>query len=192
MSDQVEPQPQQGGRGRLYLVALIPLIIAVIIGGFLYRGLDLDPKLIPSVLINKPAPEFNLAALPGYEKGLATGDLKGQKLVLVNVFASWCVACRVEHPLLMDLKRKGLVDIYGLNYKDEPGDAVQWLNRFGDPYTQIGSDRDGRVGIDFGVYGVPETFLVNEKGVIIEKITGPISQPILQEKLMPMIQEARK
>lgn len=192
MSDETQQQPASGGKGRIYLVALIPLIIAAVIGGFLYRGLDLDPKLIPSVLINKPAPTFDLAALPGYEKGLATGDLKGQKLALVNVFASWCVACRVEHPLLMDLQRKGLVDIYGLNYKDEPGDAVRWLNRFGDPYTQIGSDRDGRVGIEFGVYGVPETFLVNEKGVIIEKITGPISPLILKEKLMPMIQEARK
>ncbi|MEC9344588.1 MAG: DsbE family thiol:disulfide interchange protein [Pseudomonadota bacterium] len=173
-----------------WLVGLLPVVVFATIGWFLYQGLSLDPKTIPSALINKPVPEFDLPPLPGHERGLSRADLT-EPVQLVNVFASWCVACRVEHPLLMEMQRKGVVPIHGLNYKDGPSDAVAWLNQYGDPYDRIGVDLNGRVGIDFGVYGVPETFIVDGKGVIVEKIIGPITPMILQEKLLPLIAKMR-
>ncbi len=194
MTDSAETGAEAPARRRSrtgLLLALLPVAAFVVIGVFLYRGLSLDPSEIYSVLINKPAPAFELPPLPGKQNGLASTDLN-QPVQLVNVFASWCVACRVEHPLLMDLKRNGTVPIHGLNYKDEPGAALNWLRNFGDPYDRIGSDLNGRVGIDFGVYGVPETFIVDGNGVIVRKITGPITPQILQKELLPLIAEMQK
>ncbi len=173
---------------RRVVVALLPLAVVVVVGLFLYRGLSLDPRAIPSTLIDKPVPEFGLAAVQGRTLGLSSDNLRGE-VTLVNVFASWCVACRAEHPLLMELQKQGIVAVHGLNYKDRPADAAEWLDRFGDPYTRTGADRNGRVGIDFGVYGVPETFIIGADGVIVEKIIGPISPRILEQKVLPLVRE---
>ena len=173
---------------RRVVVALLPLAVVVVVGLFLYRGLSLDPRAIPSTLIDKPVPEFGLAAVQGRTLGLSSDNLRGE-VTLVNVFASWCVACRAEHPLLMELQKQGIVVVHGLNYKDRPADAAEWLDRFGDPYTRTGADRNGRVGIDFGVYGVPETFIIGADGVIVEKIIGPISPRILEQKVLPLVRE---
>ena len=171
-------------------VRLVPLAIALTIGGFLFAGLSLRPKEIPSVLIGKAAPEFDLPALPGRPKGLKTADLKGE-VSLVNVFASWCVSCRAEHPLFMALQASGVVPVHGLNYKDEGSAAISWLRRHGDPYDRVGADLKGRVGIDWGVYGVPETFLINAEGRIVCKHIGPVMQRDLDEKLLPAIEALR-
>lgn len=184
-------EENKGGGNARWAWAAAPIVVFAVIGYFLYQGLSLDPSSIPSVLINKPAPEFDLPPLPGKENGLARSDLGGEP-ALVNVFASWCVACRVEHPILMDLAKQGDVQIFGLNYKDAPNDAVRWLDRFGDPYDRIGSDQNGRTGIEFGVYGVPETFVIDRNGVIVDKVIGPITPQILQEKLLPLLAELKK
>ncbi|PPR67046.1 MAG: Thiol:disulfide interchange protein DsbE [Alphaproteobacteria bacterium MarineAlpha1_Bin1] len=176
---------------RSFWPSLIPLVIALVIGGFLFVGLGLSPKEIPSVLIGKKAPQFDLPALPERQKGLKTTDLKGQ-VSLVNVFASWCVSCVAEHPLFMKLHREGLVPVHGLNYKDEGAAAMAWLRRHGDPYDRVGADLKGRVGIDWGVYGVPETFIISSEGKIVCKHIGPIMERDLQEKLMPAIDALRK
>src|SRR5262249_23107531 len=123
-----------------------------------------DPRTIPSVLIGRPVPHFSLPAVQGRALGLSNADLRGE-VSLVN----WCVACREEHPLLMQLKADGIIPVHGLNYKDEPDNAAHWLNVFGDPYTRTGADRDGRVAIEWGVYGVPETFVVGPDGRIAYK-----------------------
>ncbi len=170
---------------------LLPLAVALIIGGFLFAGLSLRPKEIPSVLIGKAVPEFNLPALPKRPKGLQSADLKGQ-VSLVNVFASWCVSCRVEHPLFMKLKARDLVPVHGLNYKDDGPAAMSWLARHGDPYDRVGQDLKGRVGIDWGVYGVPETFLINAEGRIVCKHIGPVMERDLEEKLLPAVKALRQ
>lgn len=176
--------------GRFWL-PLVPLAVALIIGGFLFAGLNLRPKEIPSVLIGKAVPDFDLSALPGRPKGLKTADLEGQ-VSLVNVFASWCVSCRAEHPLFMRLKARDIVPVHGLNYKDKGTAAMGWLARYGDPYDRAGHDLKGRVGIDWGVYGVPETFLINAEGRIVCKHIGPVRERDLQEKLLPAIEALRQ
>jgi len=167
---------------------LAPLLtfsaIAVVMA---YALFYLDPSEIPSELVNKPAPEFKLEPVPGHEPGLETANLKGGKITLLNVFASWCVACLAEHPTLMELKKSGNVEIYGLNYKDKPAAAAQWLARNGDPYSRTGMDLKGRVGIDFGVYGVPETFIMSAEGKILDKIIGPITEKDLNTRILPLI-----
>ncbi len=191
LEDSAPPEETADGGSkptRRLVVALLPLAVFVVVGLFLLRGLSLDPRAIPSTLIDKPVPEFGLAAVQGRTLGLSSDNLRGE-VTLVNVFASWCVACRAEHPLLMDLQKQGIVAVHGLNYKDRPADAAEWLDRFGDPYGRTGADRDGRVGIDFGVYGVPETFIIGADGVIVEKIIGPISRRILEMKVLPLIKE---
>ena len=165
---------------------LLPIAIFAGIGILLYLGLYRDPTLVPSPLIGKPVPEFELGPVQGREFGLSSQDL-GREVTLVNVFASWCVACRDEHPLFLDLDREGIVPIHGINYKDAPEDAAAWLDALGDPYTRIGADLDGRVGLDWGVYGVPETFVVGRDGHIAYKHIGPVTPRVLDEIILPLV-----
>ena len=170
---------------------LIPLVVFVALVGFLFVGLFRDPREVPSPLIGKPAPGFTLAQLRDPAKTLGPGDLKGQ-VWLLNVWASWCVSCRDEHPLLVELGRAKIVPIVGLNYKDEPAAGLKWLAQNGDPYNVSVVDRDGRVGIDWGVYGVPETFVVDKTGAIRYKQIGPITAEALQTKILPLVRELQK
>ncbi len=170
---------------------LIPLVLFVVLAGFLFKGLFLNPREVPSPLINKPAPQFSLIQLAEPGKSFGTADMKGQ-VWLLNVWASWCVACRQEHPLLVQLSRQKAVPIIGLNYKDKPDAASGWLAQFGNPYDLSVQDVDGRVGIDFGVYGVPETFLIDKDGVIRFKQIGPITEEVWTKTMLPKIEELRK
>ena len=169
----------------------LPILAFVAIAAALYVGLSLNPKEIPSALIDKPVPEFDLPPVQGRELGLASDDLKGD-VTLVNVFASWCVACRAEHPILMDLGKSGQVPVYGLNYKDRPANAAAWLDEHGDPYGRTGADEKGRVGIDFGVYGVPETFVIDRRGRIAYKHIGPIRREDLENKILPLVKKLQE
>lgn len=168
----------------------IPLGIFLVLVAFLYVGLFRDPRLVPSPLIGKSAPEFTLPDVKDPSKSLSRKDLLG-KVSLVNVWASWCVSCRQEHPLVMELAKSGEVTVYGLNYKDEREDALRWLNAFGDPYMVSAYDLSGRVGIDWGVYGTPESFVVDQNGVIRYKQIGPISPDVLEQKILPLIRELK-
>ena len=169
----------------------IPLAIFIVLLAFLWVGLGRDPREVPSPLIGKPAPAFSLGQLHEPSQALSNSDLKG-KVWLLNVWASWCVSCREEHPLLMQLAASKIVPIYGLDYKDDPGAGKAWLAQNGDPYTTSVVDRDGRVGIDYGVYGVPETFVVDKAGVIRYKQIGPLSVDALKQKILPLVQELQK
>jgi cytochrome c biogenesis protein CcmG, thiol:disulfide interchange protein DsbE len=172
---------------------LLFFVPAVVFAGLMLAfgvSLNRDPSRVPSALIGKPVPAFSLAPVEGRALGLSTADLRGD-VSLVNVFASWCVACREEHPLLMRMKEEDLVPIHGLNYKDKPDDAVRWLDTMGDPYTRTGADFDGRVAIDWGVYGVPETYVIDRQGRIVFKQIGPITPEILAERIMPLIANLR-
>jgi cytochrome c biogenesis protein CcmG/thiol:disulfide interchange protein DsbE len=173
------------------LIFLLPVGVFIALVLVLGWGLSRDPKIIPSVLIDKPVPEFDLPAVKGRTLGLSSADLKGE-VSLVNVFASWCTACRLEHPLFMRLMAEKIVPIHGLNYKDKPDDAARWLDKLGDPYTRTGADLDGRVGIDWGVYGVPETFVITKEGRIAYKHIGPITTQALQKTIFPLIKKLRK
>jgi len=167
---------------------LAPLVGFVVLLGFLGVGLGLDPREVPSPLIGKPAPEFSLPRLDNLAVPLSKQDLEGKVWVL-NVFASWCLPCREEHPLLMDLARRSPVPIVGLNYKDKPGDAIAWLGRYGNPYTATASDLNGLVGIDYGVYGVPETFVIDRNGVVRFKHVGALTPQVLRESIEPLLKE---
>jgi len=169
----------------------VPVLIFVVIAVFLGIGLTLDPRKIPSPLIGKPVPEFRLPPVQGRSLGLASENLRGE-VSLVNVFASWCVACREEHPLMMRIARERLVPLHGLNYKDRPQDAQRWLDELGDPYTRTGADIEGRVGIDWGVYGVPETFVIDREGRIAYKHIGPVTPAALKDTILPLIEKLRK
>jgi cytochrome c biogenesis protein CcmG/thiol:disulfide interchange protein DsbE len=168
--------------------AFIPLLIFGVLLGFLAVGLSLNPREIPSPLINKPAPAFSLPALDAPDQKISAQDLRGKVWVL-NVWASWCVACRIEHPLLVEFSKAGMVPIYGLNYKDKRDDAIRWLVNFGNPYTRSLSDIDGLVGIDFGVYGVPETFVIDKQGVIRMKHIGPVTPEVLRDEIIPLVRK---
>ncbi|HZD26998.1 MAG TPA: DsbE family thiol:disulfide interchange protein [Alphaproteobacteria bacterium] len=185
MTDETSEQRTGPGRYR-WLLAVLPLSIALIVGAFLYVGLFLKPREIPSALIDKPVPQFRLPAIPGGPPGLEAADLKGQ-VSLVNVFASWCVPCRAEHPLLTRLKADSGVPLYGINYKDRTADVLGWLGRLGNPFDRIGADRDGQVAIDWGVYGVPETFLIDAHGTIVCKQVGPLTAEDVSGKMLPAI-----
>jgi len=153
-------------------------------------GLHNDPSLVPSPLIDKPVPAFELPLLHRPESTLRSDDLKGE-VTLINVWASWCVSCRHEHPLLVDLAQTSDIKIYGLNYKDERNDALKWLKHLGNPYVESIYDRLGTVGIDFGVYGVPETFVLDQDGIIRYKQIGPITPEDLETKILPLIAQLR-
>lgn len=190
MTESIEERQEEAQRGGR-LIFVLPIVGLAALGALLAVGLTLNPREIPSPLIGKPVPDFQLPPVQGRTLGLASADLKGE-VSLVNVFASWCVSCRDEHPLLLRLKASGFVPVHGLNYKDAPQDADQWLNTLGDPYTRTGADRDGRVGIEWGVYGVPETFVIDRSGHIAHKHIGPISERDWQEKLRPLIERLRQ
>ncbi|NYZ15340.1 DsbE family thiol:disulfide interchange protein [Azospirillum sp. RWY-5-1] len=173
------------------LLFILPLLLFVGVAVAFYLGFNRDPREIPSVLIDKPVPEFALPALPGYKQGLATADLKGD-VQLVNVFASWCVPCKIEHPVITRLSREQGVPVRAINHKDKAEDAIAWLKRNGDPYAGIGQDLDGRVSIDWGVYGVPETFLIDRQGRIRYKHVGPLSPEVVERDILPLVKELRK
>jgi cytochrome c biogenesis protein CcmG/thiol:disulfide interchange protein DsbE len=171
---------------------LLPGAVFAVLVSYFAVGLTKDPRLIPSALIDQPVPTFTLPAIDGMaSKGLATADFKG-KISVVNVFASWCLPCRVEHPLIERLAAMKIATVYGLNYKDAPADARQWLSKLGNPYAAIGADRSGRVGIDWGVYGVPETFVVDASGRIRHKLVGPVTPKVLENTLIPLIKSLSK
>ncbi|MBI3916040.1 MAG: DsbE family thiol:disulfide interchange protein [Betaproteobacteria bacterium] len=171
---------------RRSVASFMPLLLFAGLAVLFGIGLTLNPREVPSPLIGKPVPEFRLEPVKGRTLGLAANDLRGQ-VSLVNVFASWCTACREEHPLWMQIKADRNVPLHGLNYKDRPDDAARWLEELGDPYTRTGADLNGRVGIDWGVYGVPETFVVDKRGMIRHKVIGAVTRKILDEKVLPLV-----
>ncbi len=163
---------------------LVPLALFAALAGLLYTGLQRNPGVVSSPLVGRPLPAF---ALPGVPGGALRSDDLEQEPSLLNVWASWCAACRAEHPLLLKLAASGEVPVYGLNYKDEHGDALRWLETFGDPYRRSGHDRDGKVGLDLGVYGVPETFVIDRGGRIAHKHVGPIAEKDWEETIRPLL-----
>jgi cytochrome c biogenesis protein CcmG/thiol:disulfide interchange protein DsbE len=170
---------------------LIPIGLFGALVWFFNAGLDLDPRKIPSPLIGKPAPEFTLPVLGEPARQVSMSDYRGQ-VVLVNVWGSWCVACRAEHQTLLAIARSGEVPILGLDWKDETADAQAWLRNLGNPYDITLVDMDGRVAIDFGVYGAPESFLIDKQGTIIHKITGPIDWQMWNEEILPIVRQAKE
>ncbi|WP_062310965.1 DsbE family thiol:disulfide interchange protein [Polynucleobacter sinensis] len=169
---------------------LIPLLLFIVLVGFLAVGLNRDPHEVPSPLIDKPAPAFELSQLQNPQKTFSPQTMKGQTWVL-NVWASWCVACREEHPVLVEMGRLNLAPIIGLNYKDQRDAALAMLDRQGNPYLLSAFDANGRVGIDYGVYGVPETYVIDKLGVIRFKHIGPITMDLLNRKIIPLLAELK-
>lgn len=169
----------------------LPVVLFAGVALALAVGLSLDPRELPSTMIDKPAPEFDLPAVQGRPRGLASSDLVGE-VHLVNFFASWCAACRVEHPLLNRLTEDGVVAVFGVNYKDKPEDARRWLDQLGDPYVRSGADIPGRAGIDWGVYGLPETFIVDANGHIVYKHVGAIYPQDLENTILPIVESLRQ
>ena len=169
---------------------VLPLAIFGVIGVFLYSGLDRDPRYVPSPLIGKPAPAFSLPTLHDSAAEFSPDQMAG-KVWLFNIWATWCASCRVEHPYLVQLARSGEVDIVGLNYKDEDQSAIQWLNELGNPYITTPVDKDGRIGIDWGFYGAPETFVIDKKGLVRHKHIGPVGPDDLNNTIMPLVAELR-
>jgi cytochrome c biogenesis protein CcmG/thiol:disulfide interchange protein DsbE len=165
---------------------LVPLIMFFVVVGFLAVGLNLNPREVPSPLVGKPAPMFSLPRLDNPEQVISPKDMLGQ-VWLFNVWASWCGACKDEHPLLMKLSESGVVPLYGMDYKDTREEAQKWLAHGGNPYVASVMDMDGRVGIDYGVYGVPETYVIDKTGVIAYKQIGPITEDVLRNKILPLV-----
>jgi cytochrome c biogenesis protein CcmG, thiol:disulfide interchange protein DsbE len=183
-------------RGR-YLLPL--LFIIALVGVFFYALFSGDPSKLPSALIGKPAPQFDLPPIAGLEKsgqpgkGFSTADLETGEVTIVNIFASWCGPCIQEHPVLVWLKeQRHDLRLVGINYKDQPEKALQFLERLGDPYDRIGADRNGRVAIDWGVYGVPETYVVDGRGEVVYRYVGPLSEKAVREELLPAVDMARE
>lgn len=174
------------------LKALLPLGIFVILAGFLAVGLQRNPSEVPSPLVGKPAPTFSAQRLGEAPGQLVTPEEFKGKVWVLNVWASWCVPCRVEHPFITALAKRGIAPVVGLSYKDQPSDSLKWLERYGNPYQVSALDLEGRIGIEYGVYGVPETFVIDKQGVIRHKVIGPVSQDILDTKLIPLIQELQR
>jgi cytochrome c biogenesis protein CcmG, thiol:disulfide interchange protein DsbE len=189
MTAPMEAAPARPSR-RYILPALVVAVFAIIVVAF-YKALYLDPRKIPTPMLDQAAPSFDLPPLKDGEPGLKTADLKGQ-VQLVNVFASWCVPCRVEHPLLMRLAKEGKVQVNGIAWKDTRPNASAFLDELGNPYKKIGFDGSGRAGIDWGVYGVPETYVIDRDGRIRYKVVGPIMPQELTERLLPLIEKLQK
>lgn len=175
------------------LLYFLPAAVFVVVAGFAadYLMSGRDPHIIPSALIDRPAPDFDLPPLAGLANGFSRADLIG-KVTVVNVFAHWCTPCLAEHPYIEQLAATPGVRIFGLNYKDKDAKAIAWLKEHGNPYQRIGADRDGRVAIDWGVYGVPETFIVDRAGFICFKQVGPVTPAVLKEKIVPLVKELAK
>jgi cytochrome c biogenesis protein CcmG/thiol:disulfide interchange protein DsbE len=178
------------------LLYLLPLLGCLSLGVFFFLGLDGNPREVPSAFINKPAPEFSLSPLPGRQVSahadlgiLSRKDLVRGQTVIINVWASWCVPCVAEHPLVDQLSKKHGVLVHGINYRDKASAAANWLARLGDPYGKVGFDSDGRVGIEWGVYGVPETFVVNGNGMVLFKHAGALTPEILEQDILPLIRK---
>ncbi len=170
------------------LYYLIPLLIFLGLAFFFWRGLGLQPKEVPSALIGKHVPRFILSTVEDENAHFTNKDFMG-KVSLLNVWATWCISCRVEHPILMDIARSNIVSVYGLNYKDNRQAAQQWLQRYGNPYSKIAFDGAGRVAIDWGVYGTPETYVIDKKGIIRFKYIGPLTQQVWQEQVLPVVKK---
>lgn len=170
---------------------LLPLGIFIVLAVFLYLGLSLDPRDIGSTRLGKPAPVFTLPQVEDTQKSLSHQDFLG-KVSLLNTWASWCVTCRYEHPLLMELAKTTHIPIYGLNYKDNLTDARTLLAQNGNPYIANGFDEHGRVGMDWGITGTPETFVIDKQGIVRYKQAGPLEEKLLQEKILPLIKELEK
>jgi len=182
---------QSAPLGRRLLYFLPVLLFAVVAGYFLW-GLDSgrDPRAVPSAMIDKPIPEFDLPTIRGMTgPGLAAADLRGHGVTLVNFFASWCIPCRAEHPMLEKLVRDGGVRLVGINYKNKPEEARAWLATLGNPYARLGADESGRVAIDWGVYGVPETFIVDNEGRIRYRQLGPLTPEAIKDTIKPMLRK---
>jgi cytochrome c biogenesis protein CcmG/thiol:disulfide interchange protein DsbE len=166
----------------------LPLALFIVLAAFLAVGLTRDPREVPSPFIGKAAPAFNVAQLHEPERAFSPQDMRG-KVWLLNVWASWCVSCRVEHPLLVEMARSNAVPIVGLDYKDKRDEGLQWLTRHGNPYVLSAFDVDGKVGIDYGVYGVPETFVIDKQGIIRYKQIGPITPEALEKTILPLVRK---
>lgn len=165
---------------------LLPILIFAFLFLFLWKGLSLDPHKLPSALLNKPVPQFLLGTVLSPNQTFTNKDLRG-KITLLNVWATWCVSCRDEHPVLMEIARDYQIPIYGLDYKDQRLSAAQWLHEFGNPYKLVGFDGNGSVAIDWGVYGTPETFVIDKAGFIRYKFIGPLTEDDWQKKVLPVI-----
>jgi cytochrome c biogenesis protein CcmG/thiol:disulfide interchange protein DsbE len=176
----------------MILRLLLPLAVFALIGALLFTGLGRDPDLVPSPLIGKPMPAFTLPRLHSPEDRVAHGDLTGNGPFLINVWGSWCYACRVEHDALTRLAQTGRAPIYGLNYKDRREDALRWLGQFGDPWALHMHDPEGRVSMDFGVYGAPETYVIDAGGIIRFKHIGPLTDEIVDEQILPLVEELKE
>lgn len=192
MHRQEAADPDRPRKSRWRWLFLVPLLIFVAVGGFLALGLTQDPEKLPSALIDKPVPNFDLPPLAGRDDGgLKTADLGHGQVMLVNVFASWCIPCKVEHPMLMRLAKEG-IPIVGIDYKDKPEDVARFLAEMGSPYQKIGADRDGRTAIDFGVYGVPETFVIGKDGKIAYRLAGAIQERELETQIRPVLKALQR
>ncbi|MCL2916579.1 DsbE family thiol:disulfide interchange protein [Shewanella corallii] len=170
------------------IILFLPLIVFLGMGIFLYKGLFLNPEQLESALEGKPIPAFQLEKLENQGEVLTEKDLVG-KVALMNVWATWCPSCKYEHPFLMRLARQNIVPVYGINYRDERGPAIMELAREGDPYALNIYDKDGRLGLDLGVYGAPETFIIDHKGIIRYRHAGPVDQRVWTDTLLPMVQQ---
>lgn len=168
---------------------LVPLVVFAVLIPVFVIGLTRDPRELPSPLIAEPAPEFTLPSLQDPERTVGSADYAG-RMALVNVWATWCPGCRQEHPFLMELAEEGTIPIFGLNWRDNRPDALRWLQALGDPYMASAYDEDGRVGIDWGVYGAPETFLVDPDGIVIHKHIAPLTREVWQRDFLPRIEAA--
>lgn len=187
MNPESAEQPVRGSALRYVLPLAAFLILAVFLG----IGLNLNPREVPSPLVGKPAPHFELPQLHRADLRFSETGMRG-KVWMLNVWASWCAACRDEHPVLVELAKSGVVPIVGLNYKDKRDEGIAWLARFGDPYLLSAYDEQGRVGIDYGVYGVPETYVIDKRGVIRYKRIGIVTPQIVSQKILPLVSELNR